>query len=62
MEDNMEYGEFAAINMRNKLKGYGYSEIKVYDRRGNLLSSVNDHSIVTRIQPLNDDEVKIVVR
>lgn len=58
----MEYGEFIAINTRNKLKGYGYSEIRVYDRNGNLLSSVNSDAIITRIQPINNYEVKIIVK
>lgn len=58
----MEYGEFIAINTRNKLKGYGYSEIRVYDRADNLLTTVDSHAIITRIQPINDFEVKIIVR
>ena len=35
----MTLQEFCEINGRNKLKGYGYDEMEVYDIRGNPLTS-----------------------
>lgn len=69
----MTLREFLDINYQNLLKGYGYEEVKVYDRNWSLIAlwfngdDPHSHcqSKILRIQPVNDDSginrVRVVI-
>ena len=67
----MTLREFLEINRQNILKGYGYEEIKVYDKNWSLIAlwfgddDPHYQSKILRIQPVNDDSginrVRVVI-
>jgi len=63
----MTLQEFLDINGRNRVKGFGYEEIDVYDRQNNSLTSwaENDpkyQANIVRIHPINEKVVKITIK
>jgi len=63
----MTLQEFLDINGRNRVKGFGYEEIDVYDRQNNPLTSWTENdpkyqASVVRIHPVSRTLVEVNIK